>query len=161
MSKVYFTSDLHFGHRNIGKYRADIGLDSEQKNRDAICREWAGRITKRDVVWVLGDCCFKEDVIKDLYNLQGRKRLILGNHDVKNIVAFTSAFDKICGIQSYKGYWLTHAPVHSDELRGKKNIHGHVHMEDLNDSRYINVCCDWLYSNTGSFFCDFEVIKIR
>lgn len=42
----------------------------------------------------------------------------------------------------YKNLWLTHAPIHPDELRGKKNVHGHCHGHILNDKRYINVCVE-------------------
>jgi calcineurin-like phosphoesterase family protein len=44
----------------------------------------------------------------------------------------------VAGIIKYKGFWLSHAPIHPEELRGKPNIHGHVHTNTLNDSRYFN-----------------------
>jgi calcineurin-like phosphoesterase family protein len=27
-------------------------------------------------------------------------------------------------------------------LRGKKNVHGHVHYKTIPDDRYLNVCCE-------------------
>ena len=46
------------------------------------------------------------------------------------------------GLFKKYGFWLSHCPVHPNELRHKKNIHGHVHNKTVDDDRYINVCCD-------------------
>ena len=82
--------------------------------------------------------------------LNGTIHIITGNH---------------CWLQAYEGmdvrpsltakygFWLSHAPIHPNELRGRKNIHGHVHNEAVTyydeifeieapDPNYINVCCD-------------------
>jgi calcineurin-like phosphoesterase family protein len=38
---------------------------------------------------------------------------------------------------------LSHCPIHESEIgRFAKNIHGHVHENTLEDSRYINVSCE-------------------
>lgn len=60
MAEVYFCSDLHFGHNNIGKFRNHY-VDNEETNRSRIMREWQARVTKRDVVYVLGDAAFTEE----------------------------------------------------------------------------------------------------
>ena len=52
------------------------------------------------------------------------------------------AFDDVMGGFSYKGVWLTHIPIHPDELRGRPNIHGHTHNHIINDNRYLNVCME-------------------
>ena len=73
-----------------------------------------------------------------------KKVLILGNHctERNNITVsdLSEAFDEIHGVLKYKEFWLTHTPMHPVELRGKMNIHGHVHRHSINDPRYINVC---------------------
>lgn len=56
-------------------------------------------------------------------------------------------FDSIHSMVNYKGFWLTHAPIHPCELRGKRNIHGHVHDNSVKrgmglDERYINACLE-------------------
>jgi calcineurin-like phosphoesterase family protein len=50
--------------------------------------------------------------------------------------------DSVQSLVKYKGFWLTHAPIHPDELRGKMNVHGHVHTKTLADNRYFNVSCE-------------------
>lgn len=64
----------------------------------------------------------------------------------------------------YKGFWLSHAPIHSDHLSGSHNIHGHLHSNsvyeivDINgfatpikDQRYINVSVEQLDGKPISF----------
>lgn len=56
-------------------------------------------------------------------------------------------FDEVHGLLKYKEFWLSHAPLHPDELRGKKNVHGHVHTESVNDLNYLNVSVDSSFMN--------------
>jgi calcineurin-like phosphoesterase family protein len=75
--------------------------------------------------------------------LVGDKRIILGNHDTDRkvpIEQFVLAFDQVHGLVSYKDAWLSHPPIHPVELRGKFNIHGHVHQHSVPDPRYFNAC---------------------
>jgi calcineurin-like phosphoesterase family protein len=73
-------------------------------------------------------------------------KIILGNHDLERGNA-PSLEDyllipnlEVYGmVKKYKKIWLTHAPIHPKELRGKFNVHGHVHKQSLNDKRYLNV----------------------
>jgi calcineurin-like phosphoesterase family protein len=71
--------------------------------------------------------------------LNGVKHLILGNHDEFAIDEYFKVFNKVHGFVKYKGCWLSHAPIHPNSLRGKINIHGHMHSNALDDSRYICV----------------------
>lgn len=52
MSRVFFTSDLHFGHENL--YQGLRGMTA-QESYDLIKRNWNKVVTKRDIVYVLGD----------------------------------------------------------------------------------------------------------
>jgi calcineurin-like phosphoesterase family protein len=69
---------------------------------------------------------------------------VLGNHDIFPISEYQKYFTKIHGLTKYKGFWLSHAPIHSEELRGKINIHGHVHNKIIVDPRYRSVCVEAL-----------------
>ena len=79
--------------------------------------------------------------------MPGRKHLILGNHDLdrphRGMLQLMRVFgDRIYSLHKYKGFWLSHAPIHPSELRGKRNIHGHVHSNTLDDNRYYNACLE-------------------
>ena len=165
MSNVYFISDLHFGHKNImnfaGQYRH--GEDFIE-NIHSIVEMWNLVVNKKDKVYVLGDVCFDEFWLGTMHELNGRKVLIRGNHDDRIATeTFLKYFDSVEGIVKYKNHWLTHAPIHPCELRGKNNIHGHVHQNSVMksgidtraDERYINVCVE----NVGGAPISFERIK--
>jgi calcineurin-like phosphoesterase family protein len=80
--------------------------------------------------------------IATINSLHGSKTLIRGNHDNLDTTAYLKCFDQVEGMVKYKFFWLTHSPMHPVELRGKVNIHGHVHFATINDIRYENVCCE-------------------
>jgi len=140
---VFFISDTHFGHRAICKYRPEF--ESPKQHDETIISNWNKVVTnKRMVVWVLGDMCISNkeyDMKSIISSLNGRIKLLTGNHC--NLEDYKDTKIEIQrGITKEYGFWLSHAPIHPDELRGHKNIHGHVHNKTINDSRYINVCCE-------------------
>jgi calcineurin-like phosphoesterase family protein len=146
MSQIWFCSDLHLGHKNIHHLRKY--LDSEQANTDRIVDDWKLKVRPRDLVWVLGDAAFTEEAIDIIAALPGTKNLVRGNHDDLPLASYLRAFSEVYGIVKKYGYWLTHAPIHPDELRGKINVHGHVHYatiktdEGYTDCRYFNACVE-------------------
>lgn len=153
MANVWFCSDLHLGQRNIAKYR---GL-TEEDQYELLYKEWHSKVTKRDIVYVLGDCCFSKERLADFSKWRGEKRLILGNHDTEHatIKELAEVFTEIHSLRKYKNFWLSHAPLHPDELRGRINIHGHTHYHVINDKRYINICLE----QTGYKLIDIAALK--
>lgn len=137
---VYFCSDLHFGHKNIQKFRPFV--KDEFDNRQQIIDCWSNLVTKRDDVYVLGDAAFTVESIDSFRDLPGRKYLIRGNHDQLDTSVYLKVFSEVYGLLKYKEFWLSHAPIHPDELRGKVNLHGHVHYATIPDKRYINCCVE-------------------
>ena len=141
MANVWFCSDLHFGHKGIERFR---GLN-EEENRNRICDDWDRVVTKRDIVYVLGDVCFTTETLMHIMNRPGEKYLVRGNHDEFPNMMYSHYFKNIYGILKYKEFWLSHAPIHPNELRGKVNLHGHVHYATIEDSRYFNCCPENLW----------------
>lgn len=140
MSVVYMIGDLHFGHKNIANYRK--GFASEEHHREHLSAQWSSIVKKRDVVWVLGDAAFTSEGLASIRLLPGRKILVRGNHDLLSTAEYLSVFEEVYGIIRYKKVWLSHAPIHPDELRGRRNIHGHVHNATIQDARYVNVSAE-------------------
>ena len=64
-------------------------------------------------------------------------------------------FDEVHSLYKWHEFWLSHCPIHPDELRGKVNIHGHVHHATLNDKRYYNTSLE----NTGFYPVDLNFIR--
>ena len=145
---VYGISDTHFGHKNILKYREGFGSIEEH---DEIIRDnILSVVRKRDSLYILGDVCVYDTswhIVKDIANRVSFLHICLGNHDIErkncpSLDDYMSVCKSVFGMKKYKNFWLTHAPIHPDELRGQRNCHGHVHYNTLNDDRYVNISCE-------------------
>jgi calcineurin-like phosphoesterase family protein len=81
MSRVWYTSDLHFGHTRVSEIR---GFDTTLSHDLSITEEWHKTVSKNDSVYVLGDIAVgsPQRALAILNELPGRKHLISGNHDV-------------------------------------------------------------------------------
>jgi len=85
MNKVFVTSDLHFGHRNILKFNPRTRpYETVEKMDDALISNWNAVVSPSDDVFNLGDLSFHRNfnvTLEILERLNGRHHLILGNHD--------------------------------------------------------------------------------
>ncbi len=154
MSKVFFVSDLHLGHRKIlyhtakvpGAYRG--GTTTEEHDEWVIERCLSVSPNKNTVWYLLGDIAMEKEQLSLLDRLPGRKILIMGNHDTFDSIIYLGYVERIAAMIKKYGMWITHAPIHEVELRGKPNIHGHMHRYELvTDYRYFNTCIEWLPDN--------------
>lgn len=146
MSTAYFVSDLHLGHKNIPKYRSEYGeqFKTLESHDEFVIEQIQKTVSPRDVLYILGDCCFTKEKLPLLNEIGCTKYLILGNHCTEKLTVLDLApyFKEITAIKKHKsGMWLTHAPIHPEELRGRFNIHGHIHGSKLVKDRwkYFNV----------------------
>lgn len=163
---IFFTSDLHFGHKNIhykfAPSRKVLGETLEEQHNSLIER-WNSRVHKKDTVYVLGDVAWTAWAYQAVVpQLNGIKFLVRGNHDRLAEGLYLTDFNKILGafpMELFPGcdVVLTHIPIHPQEMqyRWKFNIHGHLHEKvvlckgplvtstsEIPDQRYINVCCE-------------------
>ena len=142
MSKVYVISDLHFSHHNMAIKR---GFKDAVSHDNHIIDTWNSIVTKRDVVWILGDITMEKSQGYELLDkLNGVKKVVLGNHDKpQHSPKLLEYVNHICGCVKLKGCILTHIPIHESEVdRFLLNIHGHIHDEVIPDLRYVNVCAE-------------------
>lgn len=151
MSGVYFISDLHLGHSKIVSFRSrvhDKEFNSVEDVDDWIIDSWNQVVRKKDdIVWVLGDIAFTDEGLSKLKRLNGRKKLILGNHDMFSISQLSEHFDAVYGAHKKYGFVMTHVPIHPSclEYRWLNNVHGHIHHAHYpinTDAHYINVNID-------------------
>lgn len=80
---IFFTSDLHFGHKNIIKF-CNRPWETTEEMDEALIANWNSVVGEKDIVFDLGDFAFATNGRwKDiLQRLNGKHYLILGNHDV-------------------------------------------------------------------------------
>lgn len=134
---VRFIGCLHLGHKNMAHYR---GFQDEFYHDDNLIESWNSVVTSsRDITYILGDITMEStESYYKLDQLNGIKHVVLGNHDKKQHVReLLNYVQDIAGMIDYKGFALTHCPIHPSELsfyRG--NIHAHIHhrnkLEEVN-----------------------------
>lgn len=79
---TWFTSDMHFGHKNICEL-AGRPFGSVEEMNAALIERWCERVAGTDEVFVLGDAGLGpwREVAPILAGLPGVKILLPGNHD--------------------------------------------------------------------------------
>lgn len=130
MHNTWFTSDTHFGHSKILEYEKEARpFDSVEEMNEAIIDNWNSLVRPVDTVYHLGDFCFGRRYIEIAARLNGRKNLILGNHDSYPVGDYLQYFNKVFGALFWHNCVLTHIPVHPDNLGARAwiNVHGHLH----------------------------------
>ena len=77
----WFTSDLHFGHRNVIPYCNRPFKDVEEMHKGLI-EIWNNTVQEGDLVYVLGDFSLNKKYSREILPLlKGNKILVPGNHD--------------------------------------------------------------------------------
>jgi calcineurin-like phosphoesterase family protein len=141
MHNKWVIADLHFGHNVIKKFCPNRYGETAEEHHEWVVENWNSVVGKKDTVYLLGDVAFNRSGLKYVSRLKGHKVLIGGNHD-RNLIVYKDLCSTINGCRSLQGYWLTHIPIHPQELYGRKNIHGHTHNGIIRDPNYINVSLD-------------------
>lgn len=143
-SKLWVISDLHLNHKNIIKY-CDRPFESIEVMNEEIIKRWNSTISKQDRVFCLGDFCLsgKNKVIELGNKLNGRKTLLLGNHDTCSVKTYYEAgFDYVYKYPFvYEGVLFSHEPISTINLF---NVHGHTHFLNIYDGWHFNVSADVL-----------------
>lgn len=144
MSTNYYLGDLHLGHANVINWRPQF--KTVEEHDDHILAKLS-IVKPRDCLYLMGDIAFSRPSLyaleKRLVELGCRVQVCLGNHDTEGRTRKWWEFDyPHFAMKKIPDYWLTHAPIHPAELRGRANIHGHVHDKSIDDPNYINVSCE-------------------
>lgn len=153
MGKIFIISDTHFSHSNILKFkdrkgayfRGDLFKDEDHMNETMI-NNWNSVVSPEDKVYHLGDVYFGSGQKANdiLHRLNGKKRLILGNHDNGRDQVLRAHFKKILLWRKWGDYGviMSHIPLHESCLGGFINIHGHIHQNSSPKGPYINACVE-------------------
>ena len=135
MAKTFVTSNLQLGRPGaIKKYNRSY--ENVDQMTDDLIAKWNTIITKHDTVYHLGDVLFGHDkekwLAENFTKLNGKKHLVLGNHDNPKFLA--PYFKSIKLWTELPGMVLSHAPLHEQTLNESHrfkdnilNVHGHIH----------------------------------
>ena len=77
---IWFTSDQHYGHKNIIRFCNRPFADIDEHD-EALIENYNACVQPGDTVYLLGDFCLGANPDSIFNRLNGNKHLILGNHD--------------------------------------------------------------------------------
>lgn len=154
MSRTFFIADPHFGHSRVLAYDGRPFANIDEMDREMVKR-WNKAVKANDTVWLLGDLCLSTNsqyITQLVGRLNGRKNLVMGNHDKKSVdfyykAGFARVYDH--SVLLHDRFILSHKPVYLEEGSQFFNIHGHVHNHELypteSDRSCCVSCCRWDY----------------
>lgn len=143
MSKIFLTSDTHFGHDREFLW-GPRGFTSSQEHDEAVIKNWNETVSAEDIVYHLGDLMLGDNLygIECVKRLNGHIKLIRGNHDTD---ARWKLYEKLPNVElvgwadviKYKKYnfYLSHHPTLTSNLEKAPhlrmhliNLYGHTHQ---------------------------------
>jgi calcineurin-like phosphoesterase family protein len=154
---IWLISDTHFNHAAILTFKQG-GLpirtfDSVKQMNELMIDNWNSVVKPEDTVIHLGDVLFGENKVSWMENnftkLNGKKRLVLGNHDNPKFLA--PFFKDIQLWLALPGVLCSHTPLHAMILAEDKrwgdsgpgvNAHGHIHSNPSPEGPYKCVCVE-------------------
>ena len=180
--KVWFTSDLHFGHKNIIKYCNRPFNDVDEMDL-VLINNWNNVVNHDDIIFCLGDFSLTStnNTINILQKLNGNKVLIRGNHE-KSVLSTEKCRSFFNGgiydllevrvideevVYGFQDLILCHYPMLTWDKshRGSWQLFGHVHGTlDDNPSlspNQLDVGVDSHYFNPISYQTVKELLTIK
>lgn len=161
MSKIFLTSDTHFGHQRSFLYEPRGYNTIEEHDQDAI-RIWNEIVTPEDTVYHLGDVMLYDNEygLECLRQLNGNIKIIRGNHDSDVRLELYNSLPNVevigwATMIRYKKYYiyLSHYPCRTANYDDGVSLHrkvlsfcGHSHTKD----RFV----DW--DNLGCYHIEWD-----
>lgn len=143
MSKIFFTSDTHFGHDREFLW-GPRGFTNSQEHDEAIIKNWNETVSPDDIVYHLGDLMLGDNAhgIECVKRLNGNIKLIRGNHDTDARWKLYGTLPNVeligwADVIKYKKYnfYLSHHPTLTSNLEKAPhlrmhliNLYGHTHQ---------------------------------
>ena len=160
----YYISDIHFGDQRL--FDLCKRPFSSLEEMDAyIIQKWNGKVSDEDTVYVVGDIGYDKQAINIYKQLNGIKRLIVGNHDesiidyIKETHMFAS-IEYMCLINDEDSrVFLCHYPIMDwpEDDNNSVLVYGHIHNKtEQNDNRIREI--KEYYANKKAYNCSIDVI---
>lgn len=137
MTTRWVISDTHFGHTNSWeKFKLADGsplrpFTSTEEMDETMVERWNAVVGPHDVVYHLGDVVINKKSLHHVKRLNGKKRLVRGNHDIFKDADYREVgFESLYGVRVFVDQFiLSHIPLHPDSVtdRFRACIHGHLH----------------------------------
>jgi len=141
LSNRFVISDTHFSHRNSWeKFKLPTGeplrpFTSTEEMDETMVERWNAKVGPHDTVYHLGDVAIARKGLEFVKRLNGKKRLVRGNHDIFKDQDYRDVgFDSLYGVRVFVDkFILSHIPLHPDCVtdRFRVNVHGHLHANEV------------------------------
>lgn len=138
---TWFCSDHHFGHKNILEYEKEARpFSSVEEMNETIIERHNNVVKPQDTVYFLGDFAFGKKNIELAGRMNGKKRLVMGNHDTYPTADYLKFFEKLYGVVFWERCILSHVPVHHNGINARwiLNVHGHLHSKKVKISNIVS-----------------------
>ena len=134
----YYIADTHFGHANIIKF-CNRPYKSVDEMDEELISNWNKKVKINDDIYIVGDFIYKQSGSPENYinKLNGRKHLIMGNHDHSWLnkadssrwFADISPLKLIYDNDAKAHVVLCHYPLMTwiKEKQGSYMVYGHIH----------------------------------
>jgi calcineurin-like phosphoesterase family protein len=127
---MYFISDTHFHHSKVIDYSRRPYSSVEEMNQSLI-DNWNKIVKPNDEIYHLGDFGFgnANSLQKIINSLNGKKHLILGNHDTNTRDVFNTNF--FSSVQNYKEIKINKQLLvlfHYGQRVWNKSHYGSIHL---------------------------------
>ena len=175
---IWFTSDLHFGHRNVLRF-CDRPWNDEKEMGNGLIENWNNTVGDNDIVFILGDVFWFNDshsIKKVLSKLKGKNIYIIpGNHDdFKSYHRVDDDRINLCEDvvvtwitregKKLQEIWLSHYPMMTWPHRenGAYQFFGHIHSKpDKNEGVDQDLPLHWNQLDVGCDYWDYKPVSLE
>lgn len=133
----YIVTDPHW---SLTKVCNKSNFKTPEEYNEKWISEYNNVVKVNDLVYFLGDLGYKPAIEAIMPRLNGRKWLILGNHDTYSNEFYRKYFERVFigPVFTSPRIVLSHIPIPVEE--GILNIHGHTHQIILKSANHFNAC---------------------
>lgn len=126
---IYFTADLHFGHKNIIEFMNRPFRDVVEM-REGLLNGINRRVKQTDELWILGDFALhgQTNEVKELIRriVCKHTRFVMGNHDKHQHAKLFEQWHEAYELKwNHQRFYLSHYPLRA--WRADYQLHGHEH----------------------------------
>lgn len=175
---IWFTSDLHFGHRNVLRF-CDRPWNDEKEMGNGLIENWNNTVGDNDIVFILGDVFWFNDshnIKKVLSKLKGKNIYIIpGNHDdFKSYHRVDDDRINLCEDvvvtwitregKKLQEIWLSHYPMMTWPHRenGAYQFFGHIHSKpDKKEGVDQDLPLHWNQLDVGCDYWDYKPVSLE
>ena len=123
MAESFAVADLHLSQQSMCEFTGKDGhplrpFKTAEEMDEEIVRRWNAVVPATGAkVYVLGDVAMKKQGLSVLGRLNGKKKLVFGNHDILKLKDYLTYFYDVAGYRVMDDLIMSHIPIHEESLK--------------------------------------------